>query len=71
MKTIAAFALVSALIAPRAGAQDTTASAAVKIDIDRIVAVVGTTPILWSEVLEQVNIRRARGMQVPPIPPSS
>lgn len=36
------------------------------IEVDRIVAVVGATPILFSEVLEQINVARARGLQVPP-----
>lgn len=35
------------------------------IPMDRIVAVVGTTPLLWSEVLEVINQRRAAGMQIP------
>lgn len=54
--------LAFCLIAPAAGAQD---SSSIKFDIDRIVAVVGKTPILWSEVLEQINIMRARGTPVP------
>ncbi|MGQ0647321.1 MAG: peptidylprolyl isomerase [Gemmatimonadaceae bacterium] len=58
-RAVAAIALCSGA----AVAQD-SAAAPLKIDIDRIVAVVGQTPILWSEVLEQVNIRRARGAQV-------
>lgn len=33
--------------------------------MDRIVAVVGTTPLLWSEVLEVINQRRAQGAQIP------
>ncbi|MBV6520480.1 MAG: Chaperone SurA [Gemmatimonadaceae bacterium] len=33
--------------------------------MDRIVAVVGSTPLLWSEVLEVINQRRAQGMQIP------
>jgi peptidyl-prolyl cis-trans isomerase SurA len=65
LKRCVAVALV--LLAGTATAQDSTSSS-IKIDIDRIVAVVGTTPILWSEVLEQVNIRRARGAQVPQDP---
>ncbi len=71
MKTLGRFALALALFAGSLGAQDSTKVAAdpgIKIDIDRIVAVVGVTPILWSEVLEQVNIRRARGIQVPEDP---
>jgi peptidyl-prolyl cis-trans isomerase SurA len=66
---------VLALLAPLAltsvaRAQDSTAAgnandAADKLPMDRIVAVVGTTPILWSEVLEIINQRRAQGMQIP------
>ncbi len=40
-------------------------SSSIKFDVDRIVAVVGKTPILWSEVLEQINIMRARGTPIP------
>lgn len=35
------------------------------IEVDRIVAVVGTTPVLFSEVLEQINFARAQGRQIP------
>lgn len=36
------------------------------IPIDRVVAVVASKPILWSEVLERINAARANGMQLPP-----
>ena len=68
MKRLAGAGLAFLLAAASAGAQDSTSAPALKIDIDRIVAVVGTTPILWSEVLEQVNIRRAQGAPVPEDP---
>ncbi len=35
------------------------------VEVDRIVAVVGEHPILFSEVLEQINYARAQGMQIP------
>lgn len=35
------------------------------IPVDRVVAVVATKPILWSEVLERISIARAQGMQMP------
>lgn len=35
------------------------------IPVDRVVAVVATKPILWSEVLERINIARGQGLQVP------
>lgn len=34
--------------------------------LDRVVAVVGGDPILWSSILERINIERAEGMAVPP-----
>jgi peptidyl-prolyl cis-trans isomerase SurA len=62
MTKLARYLFALCLVAPAASAQD---SSSVKFDIDRIVAVVGKTPILWSEVLEQINIMRARGVPVP------
>src|SRR5262245_27978921 len=51
------------LLAPAATrAQDNTLK---NYPMDRIVAVVGTTPLLWSEVLEVINQRRAQGIQIP------
>jgi peptidyl-prolyl cis-trans isomerase SurA len=44
-----------------------TATAA-PIEVDRVVGVVGATPILYSELLDEVNSRRARGMQIPSDP---
>jgi peptidyl-prolyl cis-trans isomerase SurA len=50
-------------------AQDsTTAAPPVKpgeVAVDRVVAVVGNTPILYSNVIEAVNMRRAQGMPIP------
>ncbi len=37
----------------------------VNIPVDRVVAVVGQYPILWSDVLEELSQRRAQGLQVP------
>jgi peptidyl-prolyl cis-trans isomerase SurA len=64
MKTFArviAFCLGSAAVV---GAQSTT----VQFPVDRIVAYVGRVPILWTEVQEQINIRRASGLQIPEDP---
>jgi peptidyl-prolyl cis-trans isomerase SurA len=36
------------------------------LPVDRIAAVVGDRPILWTEVQEEINERRARGLQIPP-----
>ena len=35
------------------------------LEVDRVVAVVGTTPILYSELLDELLMRRARGLQLP------
>lgn len=35
------------------------------IEVDRIVAIVGNTPVLFSEVLEQINFHRANGREIP------
>lgn len=70
MKSFFATATLIALVARSAPAQD-SAAAPLKIPIDRVVAVVGSTPILWSEVLEQINIRRAQNVPVPTDPDSA
>ena len=36
------------------------------LPIDRVVAVVGDQPLLWSDVLTAINQRRAQGLQLPP-----
>jgi peptidyl-prolyl cis-trans isomerase SurA len=36
------------------------------LPIDRVVAIVGDQPVLWSEVLTAINQRRAQGLQLPP-----
>lgn len=35
------------------------------VPIDRVVAIVGDQPVLWSDVLTAINQRRAQGMQLP------
>ena len=35
------------------------------LQVDRIAAVVGDRPILWTEVMEEINERRARGLKLP------
>jgi len=37
----------------------------INFPVDRIVAVVGQHAILWSDVLEELSMRRAQGLQVP------
>ena len=62
--------MIAGLLAPfAAGAQTpvTPASAVPPaLPIDRVIAIVGDQPILWTDVLTAVNQRRAQGMQLPP-----
>jgi len=35
------------------------------VNLDHIAAIVGDEPILWSDVIERINVERAQGLQVP------
>src|SRR5688500_2175599 len=37
-----------------------------RIPVDRVVAIVGTQPLLWSDVLAFINQQRAAGLTLPP-----
>jgi peptidyl-prolyl cis-trans isomerase SurA len=56
--------------APRPNAESSPAFAPSNggiVPLDRVVAVVGGEPVLWSTVLERINVARAQGtLQVPP-----
>jgi peptidyl-prolyl cis-trans isomerase SurA len=41
------------------------APVATSLPIDRVVAIVGTQPVLWTDVLTAVNQRRTQGLQLP------
>ena len=71
MKMRKTFLLALLTAAPPLGAQVTppapAASARVaNIPIDRVVAIVGTQPLLWSDVLTFINQQRAAGLTLPP-----
>ena len=55
---------ILALLAP-VGAQAQAGRSPTELPVERIVAVVGSRAILFSDVLEVINQRRAQGMQVP------
>ena len=59
-----------ALVSRPLGAQDSSAmvipAVGHQIPIDRVVAVVGNKAILYSNVIEAVNVRRSQGLQLPP-----
>ena len=50
---------------PAATTSATSGGFARTIDVDRVVAVVGATPILYSDLLDELNMRRAYGLQLP------
>ncbi|MGQ0538213.1 MAG: peptidylprolyl isomerase [Gemmatimonadaceae bacterium] len=64
VRWIAGAGLVTVAAAPGV-AQEAARGDSARVTIDRIVGVVGKTPILMSEVLEAVNQRRAAGLDVP------
>jgi len=62
--------LVAAALAPATLAGQGVATAARQpvppaLPIDRVVAIVGDQPVLWTNVLTAINQRRAQGMQLP------
>lgn len=64
----AALALALTVSAPAASAQDTLPALqrpGTTLPVDRIVAVVGNQPVLWSDVLVAVNQKRAQGLAFP------
>lgn len=73
MKMRKTFLLFLLTAAPALGAQVTPPAPAAaaqpalaRIPIDRVVAIVGTQPLLWSDVLTFINQQRAAGLTLPP-----
>jgi len=76
LKSLLIAAVTAAVAAPAVFAQNTTPVAAPapkpavptdsgSIPVDRVAAVVGDRPILWTEVMEEFNERRSRGLKLP------
>jgi len=75
LKTLRLVAAATLFAAPVAFAQNGTPPAASQqpklpsdtalLQVDRIAAVVGDRPILWTEVMEEINERRSRGLKLP------
>jgi peptidyl-prolyl cis-trans isomerase SurA len=63
------YLVVAATLLPFALSGQTPATAARSIPpalpIDRVVAIVGDQPLLWTDVLTTINQRRAQGLQLP------
>jgi peptidyl-prolyl cis-trans isomerase SurA len=59
--------LIVATLTPIAVGAQTPATAAVSpaVPIDRVVAIVGDQPVLWTDILTAINQRRAQGMRPP------
>jgi len=56
----------AALAAQTPAATSRPAPPSAAIPIDRMVAIVGDQPVLWTDVLTAINQRRAQGLQLPP-----
>src|SRR5687767_4659102 len=52
--------------APTAAAPAAAGPSVARIPVDRVVAIVGTQPLLWSDVLALINQQRAAGLTLPP-----
>src|SRR5688500_17693124 len=52
--------------APTAAAPAAAGPSVARIPVDRVVAIVGTQPLLWSDVLAFINQQRAAGLTLPP-----
>ena len=62
------FLIAAALLPVAVGAQTPVTAApntAPALPIDRVVAIVGEQPVLWTDVLTTINQRRAQGLQMP------
>jgi len=70
-RTVLSFVTVLAAVSSAASAQTapsavpTTPPASTPIDVDRVVAVVGDQPILYSELRDEILTRRAQGLEIP------
>ncbi|MGH7721036.1 MAG: peptidylprolyl isomerase, partial [Gemmatimonadaceae bacterium] len=65
MITRCVLAVAPLMLASAALARAQGTGAPSSIPVDRIVAVVGSEPVLWSEVLEAVSALRAQGQEMP------
>lgn len=63
-RTLSRLALISVVTLPAFGQQG-AAPAPRELPVDKIIAVVGTKPIMWSEVQEYINFQRQQGTTIP------
>lgn len=60
-----AVALLCGAVALPAVGQQGAASKPRELPVDKVIAVVGTKPIMWSEVQEYINFQRQQGAKIP------
>ncbi|MDQ8155500.1 MAG: peptidylprolyl isomerase [Gemmatimonadota bacterium] len=65
LRLISRVALLCAAVALPAYGQQPAAAAPRELPVDRVIAVVGTKPIMWSEVQEFINFQKQQGAQIP------
>ncbi len=64
-RSLLAVALLCGVVALPAGGQEGAAPKPRELPVDKIIAVVGTKPIMYSEVQEYINFQRQGGAQIP------
>ena len=62
---LAAAALVPVALGAQTPATAASRSIPAALPVDRVVAIVGEQPLLWTDVLTAINQRRAQGLKVP------
>ncbi len=66
MKLLCVAAFLAPLALPAQVPATATRPVPPSLPIDRVVAIVGEQPLLWTDVVTAINQRRAQGLQVPP-----
>ena len=64
-RALSRLALLCGVVALPAFGQQSAAPAPREVPIDKVIAVVGTKPIMWSEVQEYINYQRQQGAKIP------
>jgi len=65
LRTISRIALLSGAVALPVLGQQGAAAKPREVPVDKVIAVVGTKPIMWSEVQEYINFQKQRGATIP------
>jgi peptidyl-prolyl cis-trans isomerase SurA len=65
LRTLSRLALLCGVVTLPAFGQQGAAPAPRELPVDKVIAVVGTKPIMWSEVQEYMNFQRQQGADIP------